>query len=225
MKPIHPILRFLFGRILGWLVYHSNRRFHGRQSWYALKDLVLARWSTADGCDLQVLPPAECWSCDKGKPRDTSRWGLRSDGTCASCDGHGIYTPERYVRLERRKLGPYVFHSPGSTATRNELHNLNADFWARTWKAHTIIHGLINHAPSKRQRWLGVRTKCVLELLFDTRRFAPVLVKRIFRRPIAWWEEQQRQWRYGMHRLQAPRYSPWHREPDYFGYLDDDLPF
>ena len=223
-RPIPRPIRFLFAPLLGWLVYHANRRFRS-ESWYAVKDKVLSRWSTPDGCDLQVLPPNECWSCDKGVPRGCGPHSIRPNGRCARCDGEGHYTPERYVRLERRKLGPYVFHKPGSTATRNELAGIDAAYWARAWKAHSIIHGLILHAPTKRQRWLGYRTRIVLELLFDFKRFAPILLKRLFRRPLQWWHGHRTHWRYGCHWLQLPPWSPFHVGPDWRGLQDDDLPF
>lgn len=234
LQPLTPVtttttpaprwLRFLFARPLGWLVYHANRRFR-TETWYALKDRVLSQWSSPDGCDLQVLPPNECWSCEKGKPRDPSRWGLRSDGTCARCDGHGNYSPERYVRLERRKLGPYVFHKPTGSAHSVPLMHQGKAYFIWIWKPRNIIHGLILHKPNKLQRWLGYRTRMVLELLFDTRRFVPHLFRHCFWRQRQWAHEQRRMWSYGCHPVQQPRWSPWHRPADWQGLQHDDLPF
>jgi hypothetical protein len=230
--------RRLFAPVLGWLTFHANRRFR-TETWYAIKDMVLAQYGTVDGCDMQVLPPPKCWSCNNGVPLRIEE-NDRGDGRCAHCDGKGNYAPERYVLLSRIKLGKYVFHKPGISARRWHSPEMmmkgggepwsavivyDAAYYAKLWQVRSIIHGLITHAPTKRGKWLGYRTRIVLELLFDFERFAPVLLKRWTWKPRNWYTEQGRLWRFGCHPLQQPRFSPWHRTANWAALQDDDLPF
>jgi hypothetical protein len=225
-QPAPRWKRFLFAPLLGVLTYYANRRFRGRENWYRIKDLVLAQYGRPDGCDLQVLPPAECWSCKKGVPRNTVLRSLRPDGSCAQCDGHGNYAPEKYVQLYRRKLWRFVFHTPGSVTRHVPSQGYDRHYWARFWDARNIIEGLITDPQTRWSKWLGNRSRVVLQLLFDFKHFWPHFLRRVFWRPIFWWEGQQKLWSYGCHWLQRPRFSPWHTSPNWNAYhFDDDLPF
>lgn len=211
-KKAHAWKRILFGPFIGWLMFHANRRFR-TETWYATKDLILDQYGTGDGCDMQVLKPLECWSC---KDDITLMGGHR----CNACNGSGEYAPERYVRLLRRRIGRYVFHKPGSYAT-----SIGLQYWAKQWQARSVIHGLIVHPQTPRSKALGYHCRTVLELLFDTRRFAPHFLRVVFQRPIRWGREQARTWRFGCHPIQQWPLSPWHRHADWQGLQDDDLPF
>lgn len=204
--------RILFGPLIGWLMFHANRRFR-TQSWYATKDLVLDQYAADDGCDLQVLMSLECWSCVAGITRIGGH-------RCNGCGGSGEYAPERYVRLLRRRIGHYVFHKPTSTASSH-----GQSYWVQVWQPKAVINGLIVHAPDRGARALGYHCRTVLELVFDGRRFAPHFFRVVFRRPVGWCREQRRTWRFGCHPIQQWRYTPWHRPADWHGLMEDDLPF
>jgi hypothetical protein len=103
---------------------------------------------------------------------------------------------------------------------------MNQDHFARMWQPHAIIHGLITSPQTRWSKWLGHRSHVVLKLLFDFKHFWPYFLRRVFWRPIFWWEGQQKLWSYGCHWLQRSRFSPWHTAPNWNGYhYDDDLPF
>lgn len=102
--------------ILGDVLHCANSRPpHIRErEFYALKELLLKRFGTGNGFDVQHIIK-DCWNCDgTGKLyMETMHLGQLTSiyvGKCNRCT-NGIYR-QFWVRLERYRLGRHFFHTP-----------------------------------------------------------------------------------------------------------------
>ncbi len=93
--PLPAPVRHVFGPLVGWLTRNANRRFHGNDGWYLVKDMVLRRMAFPDGADMQILPPKKCWDCTDGVLYKLT--APQRNIFCSKCDGTGNYVPERLV--------------------------------------------------------------------------------------------------------------------------------
>lgn len=102
-----------FHLILGWLLFHANRNPIDRDTFYPLKDKLLHRWGKRMGDDLQHLEGLRCNRCNNGRHwhwvYDMHAFGYEP---CWHCNGTGWFKPERWVLLNRYKLGTHEFHLP-----------------------------------------------------------------------------------------------------------------
>ena len=98
----------MYLRLICKLLFFANALppFRHREAFYRVKDRLCRRYGHFDGHDLQHLVQP-CW----GAPGDRDEGPARSHAHCARCGGTGIYR-ERWVRLERWQVGPYLFHRP-----------------------------------------------------------------------------------------------------------------
>lgn len=93
----------------------NSRPPHIRErEFYALKELLLKRFGTGDGFDVQRIIQ-ECWNCEgTGKLyMETMHLGQLTSiyvGKCNRCTA-GVYR-QFWVRLERYRLGRHIFHTP-----------------------------------------------------------------------------------------------------------------
>lgn len=91
-------------RILGGLLFIANST--PSRSFYVLKNDLLKRFGTPDGCDIQHIVKW-CWSCEQTGIHK----GYYGEQKCFKCDGTGIYD-NALIRLLRFRLGSHVFHIP-----------------------------------------------------------------------------------------------------------------
>lgn len=131
--------------IIGRLLYLANTSPPGcgRDEFYAMKDWILARYGTPDGTDVQHIV-SECWG---NWHDDTGCQGAK----CLRCGGTGVYE-EKWILLQRWKIGHYSFHSKPT----------------RIWKTHyafkePTIEGCVEHADHGRMAdeamlWLALLT-------------------------------------------------------------------
>lgn len=94
-----------------------------RKAFYELKSAICAQYGDPDGEDIQhIVKP--CWGYGY----------MGCDDDCSKCGGSSIYS-EKWVILQRWKIGGQVFHKP--------LRTVVGSF------APATIKGLIKHKPSK----------------------------------------------------------------------------
>lgn len=91
------VLRFLLHRA------NTDPPIAAREEFYRLKDLLLERYATRDGADVQEIVK-ECW----GYSYDYTCPG----SSCTKCGGTGVFD-RFYVLLHRYRWGRHVFHRPG----------------------------------------------------------------------------------------------------------------
>jgi hypothetical protein len=85
------------------LLHLANAERSVGRDFYECKTFLLRRYGRFDGHDMQEIQK-ECW-------------GYRDDECgpqCRKCGGTGIYS-QKWIRLERWKLGNYLFHVPNGT--------------------------------------------------------------------------------------------------------------
>jgi hypothetical protein len=161
-----------------------------RREFYALKDRLLARGNHV-GWDWQHIVD-ECWDCD-GRG-----WG------CARCCNTGVWR-ERWVALERIRLGAYIFHKPWRSTPIKP-------------SAPVTIEGRIVHASGngRAAREAGLW----LALLFDRRLFVALLRNGRLVRP-GWYPLARLQW------LLVGALWRWHRVRDAIArhVSDEEIPF
>lgn len=100
---------------------------------YPLKEKILARLGKFDGYDWQYIAKP-CFACDG--TGDGDLYGVwDGDIFCDECGGSG-YWKRFWTKLERRKIGNIVFHTPVQK------------FFSEPEEPHEItIDGYVNHAP------------------------------------------------------------------------------
>lgn len=102
-------------KILGWLLHHGNTGYKS-QYFYNIKNIILSKYGTHFGDDIQYLPGKECYSCD-GTGIYNGHYG---SNMCYKCAGTGLYRDARLVHLKRIYISDYIFHQPVSSKITSE---------------------------------------------------------------------------------------------------------
>jgi hypothetical protein len=140
-------------RFLGRLLHLANSDvpLFGNEQFYAIKERMLREWGTRDGEDWQHIRK-ECWTCHGTGIFSDFGYPLR----CNRCT-RGVYD-EKWIRLERWRLGGYVFHRPAET------YHCSEPPWAKIGTDRPFIEGRIEHkVPGRR----GHEAALWLALIFD----------------------------------------------------------
>lgn len=129
-----------------------------KQPWYALKDKLCKRFGVNDGYDVQFIEGKKCYSC-----RGTGIYHKHYHGEwiadeCYNCCGTGMYKDDRYIVLERIKVGRYIFHRPQKDTAISWTKPLAPEI-----PTSVTINGYIDHCRVK-NGWLAFG---ILFLLFD----------------------------------------------------------
>jgi hypothetical protein len=147
--------------ILSYLLHHANREYRS-EDFYRVKNIVLTKYGTPVGYDVQFIEGKKCNSCQgrgyhyrygrNGQPYDTA--------DCYHCWG-GWYKHPAWVLLKRMQLGKYIFHQPIQKEIR---FNKNPFTREAGWNVtNEVIRGYIEHSPSKH----GKDALIVLYLVYD----------------------------------------------------------
>lgn len=154
-------------RLLGWLLHRANARppEYVRETFYRLKSRLLVRYGRYIGDDVQDLSQ-ECWGPDR-------RSYVCPGNGCPKCGGTGVYR-ERFVVLERWRLGRYTFHRPVERRLPKMV-------------PVRVIKGIIRHGDVPYDQ--AVDALLWLALVYDRELFRRVLRGTAFwktRRPMLW---------------------------------------
>jgi hypothetical protein len=158
--------------ILSTLLHYANREAQFeietvRVEFYRIKDIVLKKYGTVIGYDVQKIDGKKCWSCD-GSGRHYYYSNLPPykayDSTdCWSCGGTGYYHLPKWIALHRITYNGYTFHKPlkreqclRNPFTKEELG------WQVT--ENPIIKGYIEHD----RHWFGEYAIMLILLLYKS---------------------------------------------------------
>lgn len=97
-------------KLIGYLTMVANT-YGAKNLWYPLKQKICDKYGTQAGYDIQYLEGKKCHSCNGTGLY--MRHSFRSSyyESCYRCY-NGWYKQPRYVLLERRDIGGYIFHKP-----------------------------------------------------------------------------------------------------------------
>lgn len=124
--------------ILAWLLHRANRQTKSAE-FYKIKNMILRRYATFIGYDIQFIEGKKCFACD-----GTGNYVYDYDDfleeecitVCNRCY-KGWYKRPTWNILSRFKFGDYIFHQP----------------FERAYKAPDIsqpfIKGYIEHNPAR----------------------------------------------------------------------------
>lgn len=190
-----------------WLANSDPPCIH-RQRFYAMKYVMLRRWATPAGYDVQHIRK-ECYGCDgTGVYRDSGR-------DCRRCWGSGAYS-DKWYRLDRWEWHGRIFHTPAWEITRRDANPV------ATIEGHVQHTRGLGRKPDEAALWLA--------LLFDRGLFWKLLTGGS---PCGWtglplctlnqavfgvamhWQRSMRRFRSRRHRMPELRSWDW----------TDDVPF
>lgn len=127
-------------KILSWLLNQANRETRS-EYYYKIKNVVLAKYGTHIGYDVQFIEGKKCHSCDGSGVYTSYRyWSGRVTpfhDTCYNCF-RGWYKRPVWNILAKIKLGKFSFHQPYQKVYENP-----------TGKGSPIIEGYIEHNRGK----------------------------------------------------------------------------
>ena len=131
-------------RFIGRLLHYANTSPPKRKRFYEMKERILRRYGDRDGFDVQHFDGKICLRCG-----GTGLWTKYE--ACWKCGGSGLFKRERWVVLDRWKLGGFPFHTIGEVS------------WVAPDPPITNqIEGYIEHnfysgfAPDEAAMWLGL---------------------------------------------------------------------
>lgn len=164
--------------LVAYLLHAANRTIKSRSemyhdAFYRVKDVILSRYGTWDGYDVQHIKGKKCNSCGgRGQHPKYSYTGKIYDwADCYRCWG-GWYRFPKWICLRRIKFGPFTFHKPlkreecvGNPFTKEKL----------GWEVseRPVIEGYIEHDDHH----LGVLAIYLLFMIYD-RDTAKVFINR-----------------------------------------------
>lgn len=120
-------------KILSFLLNQANRETKSRE-YYAVKDIILKKYGTLIGYDVQHIPGKECFSCN-GTGRHYNAYEQCYDD-CWNCS-NGWYKRPVWNILEKIQFGRYVFHRPYKRC------------YIKPDEYHPTIQGYIEHNAGK----------------------------------------------------------------------------
>ena len=203
--------------ILAVLLHIANRSIKDfmlgdyTTEFYSIKDAILKKYTVISGYDVQHIRGKKCFSCGgTGQhPKYSYHTGKIYDyADCYHC-WNGWYKMPKWICLERRKFGKYIFHRP----IKREEH-LGNPFTKESlgWEVSTnpVIECYIEHEPHR----YGMISILILFYIYN-----PLIAREIFNKQLYWRKDRLKR---RVHNLLKWRtYVFW--KPKI--YIHDDLPF